>query len=630
VRPALERAYGQTIIWSPPFRFGRSKKQVQNDFYAFGRTLKKPRKEIDQAVAAAEKAQNEVTRKFREAGAAFLKDLKGRALVLVSRPYNGCDPGLNLNLPRRLRDLGVLALPMEFLPLDDIDISTDHVNMYWKYGHKILRAAEFIRHHEHLCAVYLSNFACGPDSFISHYVQEKMAGKPYLAIEIDEHNADAGVVTRCEAFLDSLAHAAPQPRPVAPHRTKTSPVFNKTIYIPYMSDHAFAVSAAFRAFGTKAEVLPASDDRSLELGRKHSSGRECFPFIITCGDILRQVATPGFDAAQSAFLMPAANGPCRFGQYHKMHRTILEQLGYHNVEMLSPNSKYSYNNMMSAQFRNRAWRGILAIEALEKALRKLRPYELQPGSIDQAYQAGLRELENAIADQTASISGALTRVKHSLAAVPTDRSVLKPVVGMVGEIFLRSHAFSNADIVRKIEALGGEVWVAPFTEWIFYTNYRFKEDSLVYRNFGGYLKMSLQDRIQKAQEEFYAGKLDSLNLDLDEAPTEELIAHSRPYIHKSFGGEAILSVGKAIDYVRQGVAGIVNVMPFTCMYGTIVVAISKKLREDFGDVPWLNAAFDGQKDTNLGTRLEAFMHQAKAYQTRHRAKKKTGISHGSR
>ena len=39
-------------------------------------------------------------------------------MVVVSRPYNGFDPGINLNIPKKLRELGILAIPMDFFPLD--------------------------------------------------------------------------------------------------------------------------------------------------------------------------------------------------------------------------------------------------------------------------------------------------------------------------------------------------------------------------------------------------------------------------------------------------------------------------------------------------------------------------------
>jgi predicted nucleotide-binding protein (sugar kinase/HSP70/actin superfamily) len=87
-------------------------------------------------------------------------------------------------------------------------------------------------------------------------------------------------------------------------------------------------------------------------------------------------------------------------------------------------------------------------------------------------------------------------------------------------------------------------------------------------------------------------------------------------MHPSFEGEAILSIGKAIDFVRQGASGLVNTMPFTCMPGTIVNAVLKRCREDHHNVPLLTIAYDGQQDGNTKTRLEAFVYQVRHYQDR--------------
>ena len=95
-----------------------------------------------------------------------------------------------------------------------------------------------------------------------------------------------------------------------------------------------------------------------------------------------------------------------------------------------------------------------------------------------------------------------------------------------------------------------------------------------------------------------------------------MLGLASPYLHESFGGEAILSIGKAVEYIHQGLAGVVNAMPFTCMPGTVVTAMSKKLREDFGNFPFLNLAYEGQEDSNEITRLEAFMHQARDFRNK--------------
>ena len=80
------------------------------------------------------------------------------------------------------------------------------------------------------------------------------------------------------------------------------------------------------------------------------------------------------------------------------------------------------------------------------------------------------------------------------------------------------------------------------------------------------------------------------------------------YIDPSFEGEAILSVGKAIDFIDKGVSGIINVMPFTCMPGTITSAVLRLVQKKY-NVPIINVAYDGPGLTNIDTRLEAFMYQ---------------------
>jgi len=57
---------------------------------------------------------------------------------------------------------------------------------------------------------------------------------------------------------------------------------------------------------------------------------------LTTGDMIKATRRPGFDPDGSAFFMPSGKGPCRFGQYHRYHRQVLDNLGLNRVEVLSP------------------------------------------------------------------------------------------------------------------------------------------------------------------------------------------------------------------------------------------------------------------------------------------------------
>ncbi|HQO77427.1 MAG TPA: acyl-CoA dehydratase activase, partial [Thermodesulfobacteriota bacterium] len=348
-------------------------------------------------------AQTEFSDILRQRGRQILSRLGAneRALVIVSRPYNGCDTGINLRIPQKLRDMGITAIPMDMLPLEEIDLSRHWRGMYWAYGQKILAAAQFIKKDPRLHALYISNFSCGPDSFISHFFQKELRDKPYLQIEIDEHSADAGVVTRLEAFLDSLrnghsVHQEEQPDSVPVSRSNGK---KRTIYLAYMTDHVHALAAAFEACGTPAELTPESDPESVRIGRKYTSGRECYPCILTTGMMVKMINTPGFDSRRSAFFMPSTNGPCRFGQYFHFQRMLLDELGYEDIPIYSLNqddSIYHQTDSIGTRFTRLAWQGIVAIDLIEKKLRETRPYELDPGVTEAVYQHYLHAITDHI------------------------------------------------------------------------------------------------------------------------------------------------------------------------------------------------------------------------------------------
>jgi predicted nucleotide-binding protein (sugar kinase/HSP70/actin superfamily) len=162
--------------------------------------------------------------------------------------------------------------------------------------------------------------------------------------------------------------------------------------------------------------------------------------------------------------------------------------------------------------------------------------------------------------------------------------------------------------VRSIENLGGEVWLPPVSEWILYTNFTAKKRSLEKKNLRSLIKNFLTDRMEKG----YAHRMEKI-FKAKELSMEEILNKASPYLHFSFEGEAILSIGKAVDFAQKGACGIVNVMPFTCMPGTVVNALLKRCREDLSHIPVLTLSYDGQKQSNIHTRLEAFLYQVLQY-----------------
>jgi predicted CoA-substrate-specific enzyme activase len=612
-------AFGVEIL-QPVISFAWSPEDVQRTLIKFGAQLGRGRRVVQRAAARAWAHQQEFYRTIVARGREVLDGLDDddRVMVIVGRPYNTCDSGVNLDLPKKLRDLGVLPMPMDFLPLESVADRDDLKEMYWKYGQKILAAGYLINDDPRLFGVYITNFGCGADSFIGHFFRDVAQGKPYLQLEIDEHSADAGAITRCEAFLDSLKGIR-EPMAEGLRRVGTTTKGDRTIYVPHMADHAYAFAAAFEACGVPARVFPESDLETVRLGRKYTTGRECYPCILTTGDMVKVLQSGECDPARTAFFMPTGNGPCRFGQYHRFHRLVLDDLGYHNVPIYAPNQDetlYDDLGMMGSTFDKLGWWAIVAVDLLTKKLHETRPYERNVGDTDSVYQECLAMVCDAIregGEDIRHLEQALRRVRERFDEIPVIDPGSKPRIGIVGEIYVRSNRFSNEHIVRKIEELGGEVCLADIMEWIHYINAMARRSA----RRRGHIKNRITISLREYYQNKYQHRLETIFhrsiRNLKEPGTTEILDMAKPYLDASFEGEAILSIGRTVDFGSNGASGVVNVMPFGCMPGTVVTALMKRYREEHKNLPVLNVAYDGQEQSNIMTRLEAFMYQASLY-----------------
>ena len=368
-----------------------------------------------------------------------------------------------------------------------------------------------------------------------------------------------------------------------------------TTYVPHMSDHALAVAAAMRATGVPAEVLPLSDAESLRIGLSLCKGRECLPCFFTMGEIVRKCREPGFDSRTARFLTPTSAGPCRFGQYSVLQRQVLEQCGIHGVEIVSPTSDNAYAGFGDDPTRLRALatQGVTAVDLLQKLLHERRPFEREAGHTDAAYAACLDEVVRGVerGGGTALVA-AMRAAAARFSRLPANDGS-RPAVGLLGEIYLRLNSSANQQVIRAVEAAGGYVVMATMAEWVAYTNW-------------GRIQRAKVKRDWKDLGAAYLLELYQWNVD------RRLFAPVKPLL----GTEAVLTMGCAIHMAREGISGILHVMPFSCMPGIIVTGIAPRLRQELGGIPWLDLTYDGQEKTNVKTRLEAFMHQVFQQQRR--------------
>lgn len=164
---------------------------------------KTARSAFDAGLAALRRFQSDYLAAGRQA-LATLEKTGEPGMVLVGRPYNIHDTGVSLAVARKLRDqYGVNVLPIDALPVKGVDVGDICDNMYWAYGRRILATGKLVARHPNLHIIYVTNFKCGPDSFLKGFIRPAARGKPFLTLQFDGHSNDAGMMTRCEAYLDS-------------------------------------------------------------------------------------------------------------------------------------------------------------------------------------------------------------------------------------------------------------------------------------------------------------------------------------------------------------------------------------------------------------------------------------------
>ena len=335
---------GITLL-NPVFDLDFGQEAMASAMLGLGKQLGIPKVRCLPALMSGAQAVRRHTAAVEKQGRDLLASLgpEDKVLVLITRNYGLSDPVLNMGIPRLLLERGYKVLTLSHLPAHDLDLSADHPNLYWPFGQHILSGAKLVAHHPNLYAVYLTNHGCGPDTTLSYLFRQEMGDKPYLHIEVDEHFSPVGVITRIEAFLQSLESRPVRPLPegfrltaVPSHPTTVATAPDRArgpLYVPDLPPFTpYLLDYFHRAHGLDACAMPLGG-RSLALGRAETSSKEYLPFPALLGGILDIVHR---EAGPFQALLPATQGAEADGQYPWAAEAVLRRRGLERVTLAAP------------------------------------------------------------------------------------------------------------------------------------------------------------------------------------------------------------------------------------------------------------------------------------------------------
>jgi predicted nucleotide-binding protein (sugar kinase/HSP70/actin superfamily) len=420
---------------------------------------------------------------------------------------------------------------------------------------------------------------------------------------------------------------------------------DKIVLIPEMNRiGCHLLAGTFRSFGINALVMETYT--GLDLGKKFTSGKECFPCQVTTGDILffmrkeQERLCEDFHSNDYIYFMPESEGPCRFGMYNKYQRIVLDsfpELRRLKIGSITSENSYAIAGMIEKEqardFRKAGYFSVIVGDILDRLLWRIRPYEKESGMTDEFIERAMHRMADSFESHGAKLK--FDQILQDLDEVIEEGITIidrlippKPLIGIVGEIYLRTHVHANQDVIRVLERYGAEVVNASIGEWVNYTTY----DKMREAKIG--LRLSLkQFRLHKVYE--YLKKVLSYGIDLyyqnmrqdkvykrvqdliDLAGDHRIDRLERILVEEDLysfdaGTEACLSISGIMEYMHEGYNGVLNVYPFTCMPSTVTSSIVRPILNRM-KVPYLDTPYDGTYQPGREAAIRTFMYQAQQH-----------------
>ena len=632
-----ERKWG--IPFDAPLFHWQDPKDRDHQLAAFmEETFGITQKQSEEAMKAGDRAQQEFRSQLKEAGAKVLKEVEENgtyAVVLASRPYQN-DALVNHDLPEMLTSLGIPVLTADSLPeAEKVDLKKSRLDIVNNYHARMLSSAIMAARNEHLEYIQIVSFGCGHDAYLSDEIQRVMkeiSGKVPLILKLDESDIQGPLRIRVRSFIETVnmrkkresagtVHSLTDPYKVKFTKKDKK---EKIVLIPNTS-HAFSrlMSAALSGQGIRTVPLEIGREEAIRLGKKYVHNDICFPAQIVIGEALAPLVHGKYDDADVAVCMAKYVGDCRLTHYGALLRKALDDAGFAHVPILTNDDEDSHNLhpgfKMNLQSSVKVAFGLPMIDVLEELLRKIRPYELKPGSADKAFEEALDQVIYGMRDH--GLRGAKKGFKKAIDimnSIPYDRSEKRPGVLIVGEYLLNFHPGANHDIEKYLEQNGFEIIEARMTDVIRKTY--FCRDAQI-QEFD--LKKPF---VQKTWYHFANRAFDVAHAFTDRIAKRhplyeracrlpELVKDSDSIIHHTFdAGEGVLIPGEILHHAKHGCRAFVILQPFGCLPNHVVGrGVVKRLKEIYPDAQILPLDYDPDVSfANVENRLQMLVMNMKS------------------
>ncbi|MGP8153058.1 MAG: acyl-CoA dehydratase activase, partial [Smithella sp.] len=538
------------------------------------------------------------------------------SVALLGRPYTIMQNSMNKGIPGIFSALDVKTFYQDMLPVNAEDLTEIEPllkRMHWNYAARILRATLYTARTPGLYPVYITSFKCSPDSFTLEYFKRIMDkyGKPYLILELDEHDSNVGYETRIEAAVrsfnnhnrDKNLHQISS-RLLPLNSESTAKIKGKTLLFPCFDPiNSKLLEAVFIKEGIDTRMVPLTE-KSIRRGLHTNSG-QCLPVNLIAQSYMDYIEENLLDPAQTIGWCFESHVACNIRLYPQLIKGIMEAAGrgMEKVEVYVGSLSLSD---ISIQASIEAYFAHMFGGMLRKIGCKIRPYEKEKGITDKVIAQSINILYNTFLGGR-SKDDDLTKVINlfkKIKTVPGHR----PKVAIFGDMYARDNDVFNQDLIHCIEEYGGEVITTPFNEFV-----KLIAGPYMRRWFleGEYMDVLLTKTLITLVNQLEKSYYKIFNELLNETAWDSNIDYKK--IYDQFGvtvhhfGESTDNLLKITAEMQHypDISLFVQTNPAFCCAGLVTEAMSSRIEECTG-VPVVTINYDGT-GKNINSRISPYI-----------------------
>ncbi len=559
----------------------------------------------------------------------YMEENGRRGIVLAGRPYH-VDPEINHGIPELISSYGIAVLTEDSVShLKEVERPLIVMDQ-WMYHSRLYAAANFVKTRDDLDMIQLNSFGCGLDAVTTDAVNEILtrSGKIYTCLKIDEVNNLGAARIRIRSLLSAIRVREKQheERGIAPSDYRRT-VFteemrkNYTILCPQMSPIPFELlEPAFQAAGYNLAIPEIPSRISVDTGLKYVNNDACYPSLIVVGQMMSAVLSGTYDMTKTAILMTQTGGGCRASNYVGFLRRALEKAGYPDVPVISLNVSGLEDNPGFSLTPALLQHGLYALEfgdIFMRCLYRTRPYEARAGAANELHRKWKEEVIRFVGQKKFLSHNRYKKMCRQIIrefdSLPR-RDIVKPRVGIVGEILVKFHPEANNHLVELLESEGAEAVVPDLVDFLLYCFYNsgFRADHLGMsrkskRNgklgirFFEWLRGAARDEFRKSRHFDAPARIDSL------------AEYARDIVSEgNQTGEGWFLTGEMLELIHSGTPNIVCAQPFACLPNHIVgKGVIREIRRRYPESSIVAIDYDpGASEVNQLNRIKLMLQSA--------------------